>query len=346
MNSPTLTSTLLVCLALSPSLLVACSESPAADDDSSTAGSSSGGGDSTTGGASTGGRASGGTSSGGSAAGGTSATEPPDLHVEFDDESGFHVVSKSELIPGATATLASDANASDGHAIALTVPGNAAFGEDDYVGPGAHAIEIAIDGSDQLYGRYEVAARFPECGTNEELVSGIFTYFNDGSDEDEDGVSDNSEIDIEHLCGDPKFLWFTVWTDYQGAPTEQFARTSRLIDMRTGAVQQTELGGTSWGGLSPAGSIDGLALADFPNPDVYYHLGFEWTASAVRYFLIHEGREIELWTLEGTDYVPQRPAEFLINLWHPGEHWSKAGAADFPANDATLRLDWVKIWKP
>lgn len=274
----------------------------------------------------------------------------PDFFADFADDSGFAVVSKTDLLPGATAEPVEEAGAHDGHAIELLVPGDESLGAEDYVGPGAHAIELDFEHPAQLYGRYEFRVRFPECGSDEEMVSGLFTYFNDGSDDDEDGISDNSEIDVEHLCGEPQYLWLSVWTDYQGSPTEEFRKTTRVIDMRDGSVRQTEAGISSYGGLSDAGSIEGLALVDFPDPNAYYQLGFEWEAGHVRYFLVLpeedscETREVELWSLEGSDFVPARSAQFLVNLWHPGTHWSAGGPADYPKNDARLAVDWVAIW--
>lgn len=331
-------------------LLLACGEGAAGDGGPGGSGGSDGdgapaggSGGASSGGAASGGAPSGGNSTGGSSTGGTEA-DPPEFETSFSADADLHVVTKSQLIPGATATRAADESAADGEVARLFIAGNPSLGSDDYAGPGAHAIELDFEHPAQLYGRYEMTVRFPECGAGEELVSGLFTYFNDGSDEDDDGIADNSEIDIEHLCGDPAYLWLTVWTDYESAPAEQFRRTSRLVNMRTGATQTTELGGSSWGGLSASAAIPGLALTDFPAANTYYRLGFEWRADSVRYFLIHEGVEIELWKLSGAEYVPQRPAEFLINLWHPDTHWSKAGDADFPANDAELRIDWLGIW--
>lgn len=320
-------------------ILFACSNEPT---DPGGAGGEGGEKNNPTGGSASGGAASSGGASGGSGGSGGEAS-PPSIQVDFDSDEGFAIVPKTALIPGATGTRVEDAHAEDNAALRLFIPGDPALGSGDYVGPGAHAIEASIDGSRQLYGRYEMRVRFPICASDEELVTGLFTYFNDGSDADANGIADNSEIDIEHLCGDPEYLWFSVWTDYQGAPVETFRRTTRVVNMRTGSALETPKGHDRYGDLSPAPAVD-VALADFPNPDAYYQLGFEWRADFVRYYLVHEGREIELWRLEGAAYVPQREAIFLLNLWHPAEHWWSGGAADFPSNDAALHVDWVKLW--
>lgn len=296
------------------------------------------------GGAGTGGEGTGGGGTGGSGSGGNTNLPEPGTNSTFSNLDGWHVASKSDLIPGATAVIGSDAGASDDAVLTLTIPGNPAFTSASYVGPGAHAIEVVKDGGAQLYGRYEFDVSFPSCGSDEELVSGLFTYFNDGSDEDEDGVNDNSEIDIEHLCGDPQILWFTVWTDYEEVPSTAFRRSSRAINMRTGAYRETSLGNDSWGDEWTNGSLSDLAIENFPVPGAYYTLGFEWTQDSVRYFIIDGGEEKDLFTVSGAAYVPQRAASLLLNFWHPSTQWWDNVSADFPKSTAVLRFDGVRVW--
>ncbi len=338
-------------------LVVGCTES--SDDGTnenasggqSSAGGASAGGTAATGGASsggsgagaaTGGSASGGNPSGGSSSGGAPST-PSVVDSPFTSLEGWSVAPKGSLIPGATATIEDDGAASDGSVLSLTVPGNEALVGADYAGPGAHAIEVVADAAAQLYGRYELNVRFASCASDEELVNGLFTYFNDGSDADGDDIADNSEIDIELLCGEPQFLFLTVWTDYED--DTHFRKSTRIINMRTGQYSDSPKGASDYEGIVPAGSISGLSITDFPDENTFYHLGFEWRETFVRYFLVTESGEVELWKLEGKDYVPQRPAKFLMNLWHSTSHWNSGGAADYPANDASLLVDWVKIWE-
>ncbi|MEZ4453751.1 MAG: hypothetical protein R3B09_30125 [Nannocystaceae bacterium] len=260
---------------------------------------------------------------------------------EFTDGSGWSQVTKSALIPGATVAVEADTAAADGSALALRIPGDSNLDGSLYAGPGAHAAE-AIVGEPGLYGRYEFKVRFAACDPSEELVNGIFTYFNDGTDLDGDDLDDNSEIDIEVLCGEPNYLSLTVWTDYDNA-TEEFRKSTRVIDMHTGALLDTALGTDHYGGLSSAGSLPAIVQTDFPDPDVYYHLGFTWTATSVTYFMVVDEVEIELWTVSGAEYVPQRPAPVRLNLWHTTAHWMSGDPADFPASDAVLRVDSVVV---
>ncbi len=305
------------------------------------------GGETATGGTATGGDAStgGGEATGGeTATGGNSGLPEPSTNSSFSNLNGWHIAPKGDLTPGATAVTTADAGASDNAVLRLTIPGNPGFSSGSYAGPGAHAIEVVKDGGTQLYGRYEFDVSFPSCGADEELVSGLFTYFNNGSDADGDNINDNSEIDIEHLCGDPQILWLTVWTDYEESPTTAFQRSSRAINMRTGAFRETAFGNTSFGAAWTNGSLPGLAVANFPVPGVYYTLGFEWTENTVRYFMIDGDEEIDLYTVSGKTYVPQRPAELLLNFWHSSTQWWDNTTADFPKNNAVLSFDAVRVW--
>lgn len=307
-----------------------------------TGGVGSGGG--ATGGTGTGGASgTGGSASGGSATGGSGTGGSTSLFIDqhFTDAVGWAQAGKSALIPGATVGVAADEAASDGSALAIFVPGDEELAGDEYAGPGLHAAE-AVLAQHVHYGRFEFRVRFPTCSSDEELVSGLFTYFNDGSDEDDDGLPDNSEIDLEVLCGHPEQLWLTVWTDYQAEP-EEFRKSTRVIDMHTGAAQDTPLGTSEYGGLAAAGSLPAVVQPDFPDPDTYYELGFDWSADKVRYFMWVDGAEVTLWELTGASYVPSRPGEVMLNLWHSTTHWADGSPADFPAEDATLWVDWVRV---
>lgn len=264
------------------------------------------------------------------------SVEDPTITVNFEQAAGFHRILKSDPIPDLAIELTTDPLANDQAVGALTIQGNPELGPTDFVGPGLHAAELEINSATHLYGKYVFRARFPSCAPEEELVSGLFTYFNDGTDTNQDSIADNSELDIEHLCGGPKYLWLSVWTDYQSSPLESFRKTTRRIDMRAGKAMQTDLGSSTYD-LKPEVESVPVVIPDFPNPDQYYEIGFEWRKDWVRYFLVEKGVEKNLWLLEGAEYIPQRPATVLINLWHPSPHWSKTGDADFPASDATRR---------
>lgn len=266
----------------------------------------------------------------------------PAFEVGFTGASGWSQVSKSAIIPGATVGVELDGLASDGSTLALRAPGDENLNGAAYAGPGAHAAE-AVVGAPMGFGRYEFKVRFAACQSDEEMVNGLFTFMNDGTDEDGDGLDDNSEIDIELLCGESKYLSLSVWTDYDNA-TDAFRKSTRVINMRTGTVRDTAHGASTYGGLSVVGTMPAVVQSDFPNPSKYYHIGFTWTPTAVTYFMMVNGIEVPLWTLAGEEFVPQRPADLRLNLWHSKDHWmTTPSAADYPASDATMRVDWVRV---
>lgn len=308
---------------------------------SASGGGGGGGGDTGTGGSAVGGD----TGAGGGSGGGAANGGAPTYHTDFAILDGWTVSpgTRAGKVSLATDPGAPDSGSVDGKVLELRFPP----GQPDTArGPGQSA-EVTL--AEQAgYGRYEVNVRFPTCASTEELVTGIFTYFNNGSDQSGDGVSDNSEIDIEHLCGDPQFLYLTVWTDYKDAPDlPPMKRTARRIDLRTGAFVQSANSATTWGYGGPTGTVPGVALTDFPKADSYYRMGFEWRADSVRYFMFIAGKEVELWTLNAAGAIPGRAGEtrFLLNLWYPGMHWSdRGGAAATPAAAGVAWVDSFSRW--
>jgi hypothetical protein len=73
-------------------------------------------------------------------------------------------------------------------------------------------------------------------------------------------------------------------------------------------------------------------------------MGFEWHATSLRYFMVFGGKEVTLWTFTDPNYIPTLPAAFLFNVWH-SDNWWTGGAADYPAADAVMRVDWFRYWK-
>ncbi|MDF3072028.1 MAG: hypothetical protein K0R38_7629 [Polyangiaceae bacterium] len=56
-------------------------------------------------------------------------------------------------------------------------------------------------------------------------------FFNDGTDQDGDGIVDDLEINVQVLCSDPRKLYLTVFTDNEEL---RFRKRSRLVDFATG----------------------------------------------------------------------------------------------------------------
>jgi hypothetical protein len=292
------------------------------------------------GGAGAGGAPAGGNSGGAGAAGAGSDVDAadggsPTIFEEFGSGTTWYERSQPQ---GSAAFGVPNARAADSAVAELMFPGNPALGPADNAGPG-FATEIGTN--DRLsYGTYRARVQLGTCQPGEELVNGIFTYFNDGADHDGDGVPDNSEIDIEVLCSDPAKLSLTIWTEYDdkgGAVS-----TTRRVDVDTGDYYETPLGG---GDLAKAGHSDAFKHPGFPDPQAFYEMGFEWHAASLRYFIVLDGAEITLWDFHETKYIPHLDASFLFNIWHAQTNWWTGSDADYPASAATLRVDWFKYWK-
>ncbi len=263
--------------------------------------------------------------------------DSPDIYERFTNLSNFRQYVRSN---GGSVSLVPHPRAEDNAAVALNFPGNPSFGPNSNSGPG-YATEIALNDQFQ-YGKFETRLRFSSCSPGEEVVNGVFTYFNDGSDQNGNGLADNSEIDIEFLCGTPELLWFTVYTDYSAFEPGQLRKRTRKVNMRTGAFDEF----TDWPpALTAQGTIPGLAIAGFPAPEQFYTLGFEWREGFVRYYIVLNGQELELFRITNASRVPRRLSEFLINIWHANAHWTDGSAADYPANNTNMLVDWVKIWR-
>ena len=265
-------------------------------------------------------------------------TGNPDIYEPFTSLDAWHQEIRSQ---GGRVDIASHGAASDDSVAALLFPGNPDLGVYDHTSPG-FATEIVYP-ERFSYGKFETRVRFGGCAEGaEEVVNGIFTYFNDGSDQDGDGLPDNSEIDIEQLCGTPEILWLTVYTDYRDFVAGGLKKRTRMVNMRTGSYLE-------FIDFPPAegerGTIPGIAIPNFPANDTFYTVGFEWRQGSVRYYIVLDGEEKDLFLLDEPDTVPTRPAQFLINIWHAPDHWDGSGTGDYPASDSTMLVDSVKIWR-
>ena len=193
------------------------------------------------------------------------------------------------------------------------------------------------------YGTY--AARFKPgscASTQEGVVSAFFTYYNDGKDYNGNGMVDNSEIDIEILCAEPTVVYLTLWTDY--SDDENFRKTTRKINFATGEIKQTTLGQEGQWGLNTKLKSSSLLLPGLNLFSNYRLLGFTWTASSVRFFLNHQGKEIELWNYKNSKNIPQHPAYMMFNVWHNAYHWHNDEPAASPAKNVLMNVDWFQYF--
>jgi hypothetical protein len=190
---------------------------------------------------------------------------------------------------------------------------------------------------------YRARVRQAACAASEDVVNGNFTYFNDGQDHDGDGLVDNSEIDIEILCGTPSVISLTIWSQYSD-DNGHFRKWTRAVDLGTGAVLESTAADSYE--LASKGIDPELAHPSFRGADQYYEMGFEWHADRIRYFIVLDGAEITLWNFTNPALIPKLPGRWLMNVWHPDVHWfGSGGSAGYPAHDATMRIDWARYWR-
>jgi hypothetical protein len=261
--------------------------------------------------------------------------EPPTFSTEFADNGGLWTERMSD--GGAIAFGVADDGAADGLAATLTFHGDPAFTNDDRVSP-AFATEL-VSAAPFHFGRYRARVKVAACTAAEEVVTGIFTYRNDGTDADGDGLVDNDEIDIEVLCGTPSVIFLSSWTDYDETG---FRKWTRAIDLATGAIYESPSDHEY--GLVPAGQDPQLARPDLLTD--YAELGFDWYPDRVRFVAVDGTEELTLWELTDAALVPQRESGWLFNVWHPGEHWfGDAGPPDHPAADAIVSLDRASYYE-
>ncbi|HEX9297336.1 MAG TPA: glycoside hydrolase family 16 protein [Polyangiaceae bacterium] len=274
--------------------------------------------------------------SGGSSGQRDAALGPPTFETQFVSGDGFTSRSQPR---GSVRFGVDDAAAEDHNVVTLLFPGDPQLGSNDGAGP-TNASEI--DSSQTFsFGTFRTRVKFARCTTSEELVNGIFTYFNDGTDHNGDMIVDNSEIDIEVLCSNPAKISLTVWSQYSS--DTNFIKLTRVVDLSTGDYSESPSDHEY--GLVPKGRDAAFRHPGFPSSDTFYEMGFEWHEGEVRYFIVLEGQEITLWDLKDAAHVPKLDAPFLFNLWHAPQNWWTGASADYPAADATMTVDWFRYWK-
>jgi hypothetical protein len=232
--------------------------------------------------------------------------------------------------------------AADNATVELILPGRPGLGPSNNEGPDL-STEIAT--RQRLpFGMLRTSINFATCAPTEEVANAVFAYFNDGSDRNGNGITDDWEIDFQVLCGTPAFIFLTNWTDYAAATAttpERFIKVSRAIDMATGDIYETT--SDSADGLVKTGNAPDLIYPGFPAAGAFYEIGFDWQLSSVRYFIVRDGVELNLWTMSDPKYVAPVPLNFMFNLWHPASHWMPSpSAANYPAADAIMRADWAE----
>jgi hypothetical protein len=277
---------------------------------------------------------------------GTASTAPSDqggnpftgkVSLESWASSSSPLYSKVPHAGGSTAAGGqSHSEAADGKALALTIPAGIA------ASPGNGA-EVESKAS-YLYGSFSSRIRTADCSRQPSTgaVTGIFTYGNDGRDHDGDGITDNSEIDVEILCARPDILNLTIWTDYdEGSHAQQ--RVSRVIDLKAGKILSTCYLTSFDGPCNPLSGAESQpsgvpAVAGFDSSAAYHDYRIDWTADRVVFTATDDdGKPVTLWDYQGpSTRIPQRSSQYLLNLWHTDDWTPESSPSANRSPDSAL----------
>jgi hypothetical protein len=247
------------------------------------------------------------------------------------------------FLPNGGSTITSgvsDSGATDGKVVQLTLPAFANASPNG--GPNLQSPTL------YKFGTYEARYKAADCSAQPSTgaISGFFTYVNDGTDTNGNGIADNSEIDFEILCAEPNVIWLTQWTDFQSSPLAM-KRIYRELDLASGTIRQTcysEGYGTctqDLTGSATEGSPSTLTpLPGFNSGKAYYTYGFTWLTNRVTWYIINpaNNQKIILWDYAGpTTRITQRAAYYMFNLWHTN-NWSPPGMGATAAPNPALNM--------
>jgi hypothetical protein len=249
----------------------------------------------------------------------------------------------SSVIPNVT-----DTAASDDKSLRLTVPANIVAG----AGRGP---EVETKAS-YRFGTF--SARLKSVDTRGQpdagIITGLFTYFNNGTDQTGDGLPDNSEIDFEWLGAEPQSVYLTMWTDYR-ASDERHKRVTRKINLATGTIEFCNFTESFSGPEVKLTGNENLpstvqAIPGYNSATTYYEYGFSWTASRVTWWIVLPGgTKSILWDYQGpAARIPGRSSTFMINAWH-SDNWppeTRPTAVRPPTAPVSMFVDWVQYSAP
>jgi hypothetical protein len=253
------------------------------------------------------------------------------VFVQFvqGDRATYFDTSQEQTPTGTVTFGVFSAGASDGNVAKLTRTGGT-------TPIGTTGAEEIVSNRSFSYGTFRIRTTLASCASNEELVNGLFTYFNDGSTAP-DGLVINREVDIEVLCGEPWLINLTIWTEFND--DTHCKNQSRVVDMKAGKVY-AYANDQSSGVLTGTEDHPELLIPGWPQPGTFYELGWTWAPDHLRYFMNVGGADVTLWDATDATRIPQAEMAQHFNLWAPGIHWSTGANAGPPAKDSSLTLDW------
>jgi hypothetical protein len=238
---------------------------------------------------------------------------------------------------GTAKSANADSDALDGWSLKLTLNPNAKRG----VG-GSPAAETK---SRYKYGTYWARVKTANCSAQPKagVVTGIFTFFNDGADHNGNGLPDNSEIDFEWLCAKPEVVHLSIWTDYQESDPPKLRQVYRSIDIKTGRILM-ECYREKFGQCSTLSELERqptkiAAISNYDSSARYYDYGITFEANRVHFMIVANGVTQTLWDYRGpSNRIPGQPMYFMHNVWHTDDWYpmddngSDIEAPKYPVN--------------
>lgn len=227
--------------------------------------------------------------------------------------------------------------ASDGKALQLTVSPDALPGPS--AGPEVETLKPMLNGT------FSSRIKTVDCSNqaNPSIVTGFFTYFNDGSDLNKDGLPDNSEIDFEWLCSEPQMVHMTMYTDYRDSDGAQNCVT-RKVNLATGKIEYSQFRPdfSSKSALTGPENIPAAlpALGGYNSSTDFHEYGFSWSETRVTWWIIGpDGEKLILWDYQGPKgRISSRPAYLMLDAFY-APNWS--AIAKPPDKPLSAFVDWV-----
>ena len=144
------------------------------------------------------------------------------------------------------------------------------------------------------FGEYSARIKIPSAEKQPNVggVIGFYTYCNDKTDTNNNGIYDNSEIDFEWLIADPRIIYLTAWTDYQEFPdgTIKFGKVTRIINLAIGEIISTKYR-KNWVDRSAVltGDFENRpkpikAIPDYDASKNFYTYGFDWRSDSIQVY--------------------------------------------------------------
>lgn len=238
-------------------------------------------------------------------------------------------------------------------ALAMTYPADSY-----YPGPG-QSVEITSNRNNSTtlykYGVFEGRLQAAPCALNdgvgsddEGVVSTLFTYWREQQDDNNNGRTDTSEIDIELFGHDPGRIYMTIHTAELGDSATgselDAVKAHYLADMRTGKIYRYDY---LAGDYTQSGTLDAKYVEeDFDCTDKALVYGFEWQANFVEWYVYDGDEKVVLVRHSIIDgVIPEHPAFFLANVWYTPD-WKAYGVSYTPsllapANPAPYYINWI-----